>query len=327
MTLENKLKFMVNRPSSYIKAKQIKQSGMRQTLSVSDAWYLADNLDVMSEFAEHSCLRNGIMMLSNMTVYSSSHDSFTDGKIDLTGMCDITSCKCDKSFDITNSSLAQRAQHCFKQLSSGRCSDAYVHNTVGATLFPQHYKANLSPELKETLTKTKLQELFGAEYSMVRYYDYDRGCYGDGHAISAGYGKFNTDAFRILKIKFGADARLKNYDLVAVVVKTIARQNVGQDIGRIITNPTSVPNKSGHMATNAFASTVICRDKRTGKIVPVPTQWIISGESTCSTENDASVSSAYYGLPGVADAIEQDMWINDYTIYERLVSSVLQRTK
>ncbi len=319
MTLENKLKFTVNRPSSYIKAKQIKQSGMRQTLSVADTLRLADNLDTMSEFAERSCLRNGIMMLSNMTVYSSSHDSFTDGEIDLTGMCDITSCKCDKSFDVSNSSLPQRTQHCFKQLSSGRCSDAYVHNTVGAALFPQHYKTNLSPELKETLTKTKLQELFGAEYSLVRYYDYDRGCYGDGHAISAGYGKLNTDAFRILKIKFGADARLKNYDLVAVVSKPIKNAGISLTRGHTLANPVT------DTAQNAFASTVIYRDKRTGKIMPVPTNWIVC--DACATAQDTSVPPALRGLPGVADAIEQDMWINDYTIYERLLSSILQNTK
>ena len=138
------------------------------------------------------------------------------------------------------------------------------------------------PVVVEKLTSSKMQELFGTNYHHILYYNFDSG-------------RWNTD--RIMGWKLTNDLKatimcqnlkdilehapeFNNLDVVAVVYMPVVKKNINP--GTILENPkpaTKLPTNATSAAQNQLGchgavGTIVCRNKNTGQIRPVPNQWI-----------------------------------------------------
>lgn len=175
--------------------------------------------------------------------------------------------------------------------------------------------------IKESLTQIKMRELFGANHQFIECFNYDTLCRNDGikalNPEMATYKNFRN----ILK----SDARFNNnYDLVAVVSLSICPYPYSNSpfCGQVVRYPRYVKPNIKFFGETGSAGTIVCRDKKTGKILPVPKRWLYSGTHTCIV-----AGTQYSGLPGLAALIEADVSCNDYETYEKLIRiNVLERT-
>ncbi len=177
--------------------------------------------------------------------------------------------------------------------------------------------------MKEKLTANKVNELFGANYQFVEWFDYDEWKSNPGQSIS------NQDSviYRKFRNILKQDVRFnRNYDLVAVVSLSVCPSPYSNSpfLGQIIRRPRYVKPNTKFLGATGYAGTIICRDKKTGKILSVPKKWLYVKTSHCVIPGQADKS----GLPGLANLIEDDVFCNDYDAYEKLIRiQVLERVK
>lgn len=174
--------------------------------------------------------------------------------------------------------------------------------------------------IKESLTQIKMRELFGANHQFIECFNYDTWSRDDGIKVLTSEMATYKNFRNILK----SDARFKNnYDLVAVVSLSICPYPYSNSPfwGQIVRNPKYVQPNIKFLGETGFAGTIVCRDKKSGKILPVPKRWLYSSTHTCIV-----AGTQYSGLPGLAALIEADVSCNDYETYEKLIRiNVLER--
>ena len=165
---------------------------------------------------------------------------------------------------------------------------------------------------KEILDIMKMQELFGINYQFMEWFDYDKGCLNNGVSVSKADKIIYNNFRNILK----NDTRFnKGCELVAVVSLTICNCSDIPDFGKIIRSPRYAKPSVKFLRQTHYAGTIICRDKKSGKILPVPNKWLYTGFSTCVTPR----KHISLGLPGVANLIDRDICCLDYDNYEKLI--------
>lgn len=166
---------------------------------------------------------------------------------------------------------------------------------------------------KEFLDVAKLRELFGANYDFIEFFDYDTGRLNSGHKVS----KSDDIIYRNFKNILSKDARFNNhYELAAVVSLSVSPYPYSDvNDGQIVRKPKYVKPSIKFLGQTGFAGAIVCRDKNTGKILPVPSKWLFTGKRTCIVAGENNNS----GLPGLANVIDRDVFCGDYDTYEKLI--------
>lgn len=139
MKFEDNVFMNVNCSVPYINSRKMKRSGIKTQLSLGQVLDLGQAIEQHADAWKDSCLRNGVLLDVSFTVSGMCDNNFTIGNADLIGVCDITTCKCDKNYDVMADSVKERGRFCFEKLATGKCVDACVRATVGCALFPQYY--------------------------------------------------------------------------------------------------------------------------------------------------------------------------------------------
>lgn len=121
---------------------------------------------------------------------------------------------------------------------------------------------------KEILTDLKMQELFGANYEGLMYYNFDAGKWNCDRFMGfcVPYQDKTEQAAIELKKILDAELERKNWEVVALVT-TMIRDKYFQGIANKVNRP--VFNKRG----KSVVGTIVRRDKNTGKILGVPVDW------------------------------------------------------
>lgn len=176
---------------------------------------------------------------------------------------------------------------------------------------------------KEVLTNDKMHELFGANYQFVELFNYDTGRLNSGGAVPKDDRIIYNNFRNILK----NDARFnKNYELVAVVSLSICSYPYSNSpfVGQVVRKPRYVKPNDKFLGETGFAGTIVCRDKKTGKIATVPNKWLYTGARHCVLPGWSESSD----LPGLANLIDGDAFCQDYETYEKLIRiQVLERQR
>ena len=149
------------------------------------------------------------------------------------------------------------------------CPDACRALKRATVLSEKSQKKSATAEDKERLSDVKMQELFGANYKHVLYYDFDAKRWNTERYFFGLAGISNcTKLTKQVKPVFERLKSFRGMELVAVVVMGIdARAFPGW--GQVIKNPKPIVKKMG-----ASVGTIICRDKASGKIVCEPSPWL-----------------------------------------------------
>lgn len=134
----------------------------------------------------------------------------------------------------------------------------------------------------EKLSTEKMQELFGKNYQHLIYYSFDTSWWNKDTILGWKllYEASTIQLLRGLKDMIEATPEFKNLDVVAIVNMPIVESpttNVPT-----VTNPKpaiKLPSNSDektkkYLGCNGAAGTIVCRDKCTGKLQPVPDTWI-----------------------------------------------------
>lgn len=141
--------------------------------------------------------------------------------------------------------------------------------------FWQRVKSSLHhipKDKKERLTSEKMQELFGANYRGIVYYNFDKKVHfslGYEGALSASAPIAPNNAAEC-KTVLEHEPLFSDREVVATVVMSIAPQKSGTSMiqGKKIKNPVHAPQGS------TVVGTLVTRNCTTGKINPVPTTWL-----------------------------------------------------
>ena len=145
---------------------------------------------------------------------------------------------------------------------------------------------------KQILTDGKMQELFGANYKNILYYNFDAGQWN----VKKYHGKvlLNQDI----------DATAANYMLSClkkiktfqgkevVAVATMLVANKGRELGRVVSRPVASPDGS------SVVGTVVCRDESTGQILPVSNKWV-SGSNFLNHNNAVQFGAFMFCNAGI----------------------------
>lgn len=125
---------------------------------------------------------------------------------------------------------------------------------------------------RERLTDVKMQELFGANYRGIIYYNFDK-----QSTFSSGYSGALDAADHIIptyvhscRVVLEREPLFADREIVATVVMSTAQQKPAPASvqGREFINPVHAPQGS------VVVGTLVTRDCATGKINPVPTSWL-----------------------------------------------------
>ncbi len=122
---------------------------------------------------------------------------------------------------------------------------------------------------KEILTDLKMQELFGANYEGLMYYNFDAGKWNCDRFMGfcVPYQDKTEQAAIELKKILDAELERKNWEVVAIVT-TLIRDKYFMGVGERVNRPRF--NAKGR----SVVGTIVRRDKNTGKILTVPVDWI-----------------------------------------------------
>ncbi len=139
-------------------------------------------------------------------------------------------------------------------------------------------KASAEQQNKEILTDDKMRELFGTNYEGLMYYNFDSGKWNCerfyGYCVP--YQEETEKMAKNLKKMLEETPQFKNWDVVACVT-TLIRDKYFSGMAQKVNRPRF--NKKG----KSVVGTIVCRDKATGKIMPVPVDWsgVFTADSIC----------------------------------------------
>lgn len=167
---------------------------------------------------------------------------------------------------------------------------------------------------KELLTTDKMQDLFGLQHKFMRWVDYDARLHTDGQSVRLVDWGFFCGLDKLLR----ADVRAKNYELVAVVALSIlAGPYAEKEPGKIIRNPVYARPNTKFLGQTAYAGTLVFRDKKTGKFLPVPKKWFFTGISTCVVPGRTDEN--FTPMMNLAYLLTKETACHNYETYEKMI--------
>ncbi len=121
---------------------------------------------------------------------------------------------------------------------------------------------------KERLTDDKIQKCLGANYEGVMYYNFDAGKWKSNVCLECDMPY--QDRFEKLMWEFKAvlerDVKFSGYELVAVVTMVV-KERLFPGVGGRVTRPFFTRGGTG------VVGTIVRRDKKTGKLLSMPSNW------------------------------------------------------
>jgi len=155
----------------------------------------------------------------------------------------------------------------FTETEYNALTDAMINNPHALQILQRI--ANRPIYVKEELTDQKIHQLFGANYYGLVYYNFEtnkwnRNTYA-GQPISKQH--FDTNQATELKRRAELDAAFSELEILAVASIAIDSE-LYPGWGKPIVKPTYL--KHG----GSIVSTIVCRDRRTGNILPIPDEWM-----------------------------------------------------
>ena len=128
----------------------------------------------------------------------------------------------------------------------------------------------------EILTDAKMKDLLGDKYQGAVYYNYDLGAWNVNSYMGTDLGASGSVALPWLdtaKETLESTADFSRWQVVALVSMLVE----GYDYPGLAKTKAGMKNAP---RGNAIVSTVVCRNKRTGKIEPVSQNWVGAGHFT-----------------------------------------------
>ena len=131
---------------------------------------------------------------------------------------------------------------------------------------------------KEILTDGKMRELFGDNFARITYYNLDANkWFGNGvSSFNERASKCGANNMRNIKTLMESDVVFRDLEMVAGVTM-IVDDRLFPGWAETVRNPMSC------VFGKSVLATLVCRDKRTGKILPVPVSWVGVNKFACST--------------------------------------------
>lgn len=188
----------------------------------------------------------------------------------------------EKTYTITQQGL-QQLQHQVDNILDMLNNNTDRHNIIEEVYdMANNLRKITMPAAAEQLTDDKMRELFGAKYKNIIYYNFDLDTW---NTMDVTTNQTATTAMQNMKSAMQSE-RAFNRDIAACAIMPIAWGHKG--IGQIIQNPTY--SQFGKY----IVGTVVCRDNNTGKILPLPHDWMC-GDVFSTPEN--AIASAPITFP------------------------------
>ena len=149
-------------------------------------------------------------------------------------------------------------------------------------------------ENKERLTDDIIQGYLGANYEGVMYYNFDAGKWKSNVCLECDMPY--QDRFEKLMWEFKAvlerEARFSGYELVAVVTMVV-KERLFPGVGGRVTRPFFTRGGTG------VVGTIVRRDKKTGKLLSVPSNWNGIGVSKLGGFDAIWYGPKWFALAGI----------------------------
>lgn len=122
---------------------------------------------------------------------------------------------------------------------------------------------------KEILTDDKMADLFGENYKGILYYNFDRKKWNSDRymGISVKGQDIDTANAVEMRTKMHRMKDFADYELVAVVTMVVP-------FTVYPTHDVFVENPRYDLRGDCVVGTIVCRDKRSGRILPVDNRWV-----------------------------------------------------
>lgn len=156
---------------------------------------------------------------------------------------------------------------------------------------------------KEILDNKKIQELFGQNYPGVIVYDYDTKSYNkiSYHGQTLGRSAENAvkPCYHTFEKHINADPRFINkYEIVGFASMTIDSTYYSQN-NQNVCNVGIVNNPQYNQMGLQVVGTIIIRDIATGKIQPIPNQWLLLMDGRSLAAGKSYVDGAQKNLDAI----------------------------
>lgn len=147
---------------------------------------------------------------------------------------------------------------------------------------------------KERLTDDKMHDYLGVNYEGVMYYNFDNLVWKSDKCL--GFCMPYQDKFEKLmwnlKSVLEQEPRFAKYELAAAVTM-IVKDRFFPGVGMRVTHPFFARGGTG------VVGTIICRDKQTGKLLPMPCNWNGVDVSKLGTCNAIWYGPKWFALAGI----------------------------
>ena len=151
-----------------------------------------------------------------------------------------------------------------------------------------NFEIKSEPGAKEILSQGKMKDLFGESYKNIVYFNYDTGVWNRPHYLGYSIGDQRVDTRDAMEMRrmIELEPQMQGYELVASVTMATDDENY-PGTGRITHEPQ-------YKRARNIIGTLILRDKKSGKILPVAPCWL-------GVESYPKMSiAAFYGADGLA---------------------------
>jgi len=188
----------------------------------------------------------------------------------------MTYTKTNKTMEDNDNMQNTEKRYYFTESEYNALTDAMINNPHALQILQRI--ANRPIYVKEELSDKKMRELFGANYYGLVYYNFEEKSWNKntymGHPISNQH--FDTNQAIELKRRAELDPAFKDLEIIAIASITID-SDLYPGWSKSIFNPTYLTGGG------SIVSTIVRRDRHTGKILPVSNEWMGVRQSKASS--------------------------------------------
>lgn len=151
-----------------------------------------------------------------------------------------------------------------------------------------NFEIKSEPGVKEMLTQDKMKDLFGESYKNIVYFNYDTGVWNRPNYLGFSIGDQRVDTRDAMEMRrmIELEPQMQKYELAASVTMATGDEEY-PGTNRVAKIPQ-------YKRARNIVGTLILRDKKTGKILPVVPCWL-------GVESYPKMSiAAFYGADGLA---------------------------